>query len=84
LALATMLETYATAKYMQSLGMDIDDDVATALATTAPYNLDAWDGYEVARQTLYAQISGQSRDVNLVTLAGDTHNAWASQLTLSG
>ncbi|MDP2549025.1 alkaline phosphatase [Oceanobacter sp. 4_MG-2023] len=84
LALATMLETYATAKYMQSLGMDIDDDVATALATTAPYNLDAWDGYEVARQTLYAQISGQSRDVNLVTLAGDTHNAWASQLTQSG
>jgi alkaline phosphatase D len=83
-ALATMLETYATAKYMQSLGMDIDDDVATALATTAPYNLDAWDGYDVARQTLYAQISGQSRDVNLVTLAGDTHNAWASQLTQSG
>ncbi|MDP2506474.1 alkaline phosphatase [Oceanobacter sp. 3_MG-2023] len=83
-ALATMLETYATDKYTQSLGMDIDDDVATALATTAPYNLDAWDGYEVARQTLYAQISGQSRDVNLVTLAGDTHNAWASQLTQSG
>ncbi len=80
-ALATMLETYATAKYMQSLGMDIDADVAAALAVTAPYNLDAWDGYEVARQMLYAQIAGQSRDVNLVALAGDTHNAWASQLT---
>jgi len=43
-----------------------------------PYNLDAWDGYAVARETLL----GTARQLgkNLVVLAGDTHNAWASNL----
>lgn len=43
-----------------------------------PYNLDAWDGYAVARETVF----GMARvlDKNLVVLAGDTHNAWASDL----
>ncbi len=43
-----------------------------------PYNLDAWDGYVVARET----VLGMARflDKNLVVLAGDTHNAWASDL----
>lgn len=43
-----------------------------------PYNLDAWDGYTVARET----VLGMARflDKNLVVLAGDTHNAWASDL----
>ncbi|MDP3538789.1 MAG: alkaline phosphatase D family protein [Azonexus sp.] len=43
-----------------------------------PYNLDAWDGYAMARETVF----GMSRalDKNLVVLAGDTHNAWASDL----
>lgn len=43
-----------------------------------PYNLDAWDGYAVARET----VLGMSRAMgkNLVVLAGDTHNAWASEL----
>ncbi|WP_434514373.1 alkaline phosphatase [Dechloromonas sp. ARDL1] len=43
-----------------------------------PYNLDAWDGYTVARETVF----GMARflDKNLVVLAGDTHNAWASDL----
>ncbi|WP_018410242.1 alkaline phosphatase D family protein [Methyloversatilis thermotolerans] len=43
-----------------------------------PYNLDAWDGYAVARE----QVLGAARalDKNLVVLAGDTHNAWASDL----
>ncbi|HEX2013290.1 MAG TPA: alkaline phosphatase D family protein [Roseateles sp.] len=43
-----------------------------------PYNLDAWDGYAVARETLLA--SARQLDKNLVVLAGDTHNAWASDL----
>ncbi|TDP13380.1 alkaline phosphatase D [Roseateles asaccharophilus] len=43
-----------------------------------PYNLDAWDGYAVARETLLATAS--QLDKNLVVLAGDTHNAWASDL----
>lgn len=43
-----------------------------------PYNLDAWDGYQAARET----VLGMSRQLgkNLVVLAGDTHNAWASEL----
>jgi alkaline phosphatase D len=48
-----------------------------------PYNLDAWDGYAVARETVLQ--TARTLDRNLVVLAGDTHNAWASDLrTLSG
>lgn len=43
-----------------------------------PYNLDAWDGYQAARET----VLGISRQLGkkLVVLAGDTHNAWANEL----
>lgn len=43
-----------------------------------PYNLDAWDGYPMARETVF----GMARQMNksLVVLAGDTHNAWANDL----
>ena len=44
-----------------------------------PYNLDAWDGYPAARETVLAAARSQGK--NLVSLAGDTHNAWASNLT---
>lgn len=43
-----------------------------------PYNLDAWDGYAMARETVLAMARGLNK--NLVVLAGDTHNAWASDL----
>jgi alkaline phosphatase D len=43
-----------------------------------PYNLDAWDGYAVARETLLG--TARAFNKNLVVLAGDTHNAWASDL----
>ena len=43
-----------------------------------PYNLDAWDGYAVARETVLGMA--RTLDKNLVVLAGDTHNAWASDL----
>ena len=39
---------------------------------------DAWDGYAVARETVLA--TARSLGKNLVVLAGDTHNAWASEL----
>ena len=45
----------------------------------APYNLDAWDGYPSARESVLAVARGL--DKNLISLAGDTHNAWASDLT---
>jgi alkaline phosphatase D len=45
-----------------------------------PYNLDAWDGYAVARETVLATAAQLGK--NLVVLAGDTHNAWVSDLRL--
>ena len=45
----------------------------------APYNLDAWDGYPAARESVLSLARSQNK--NLVSLAGDTHNAWASVLT---
>ncbi len=47
------------------------------LNTQAPYNLDAWDGYAVEREQLYATLNGK----NTVVFAGDTHNAWHNVLT---
>lgn len=47
-----------------------------------PYNLDAWDGYPAARESILA--TARSLNKNLVSLAGDTHNAWASNLTDAG
>jgi alkaline phosphatase D len=46
------------------------------------YNLDAWDGYVVARETVLGTALALGK--RLVTLAGDTHNAWHSDLTLMG
>ncbi len=41
-----------------------------------PYNHDAWDGYPVEREMIYAALNGKK----IVTLAGDTHNAWHNRL----
>lgn len=51
---------------------------AIIAAPSIPYNLDAWDGYAVARETVY----GMARllDKNLLVLSGDTHNTWANDL----
>ena len=42
------------------------------------YNLDAWDGYPFERELIYKTALQQNKQ--LVVLAGDTHNAWASTL----
>jgi len=47
-------------------------------APNIPYNLDAWDGYEAARQTVFAMV--RELDKNLIVISGDTHNAWANNL----
>ncbi len=44
------------------------------------YNLDAWDGYPAARE--YVLGTAAQLGKQLVVLAGDTHNAWHSSLTL--
>ena len=47
-----------------------------------PFNMDAWDGYPAARERLLG--AAQAADANLIVLAGDSHNAWASALTNNG
>lgn len=47
-----------------------------------PMNLDAWDGYPAARARLLS--TAQRNDADLVVLAGDSHNAWASELVNDG
>lgn len=44
------------------------------------YNLDAWDGYPAEREKVLASAAQLQK--RLVVLAGDTHNAWSSELTL--
>ncbi|WP_233884484.1 alkaline phosphatase D family protein [Tenacibaculum piscium] len=50
------------------------------IKTVLPYNLDAWDGYFMEREALLASFKNKK----VVVLAGDTHNAWQSDLTNAG
>lgn len=43
-----------------------------------PFDLNAWDGYPAAREKLLAAAKAGNK--NLVVLAGDSHNAFASDL----
>jgi len=45
---------------------------------TLPCYLDSWDGYQHDRELVFAIM--QRHRKNMVVLAGDTHNAWASDL----
>lgn len=58
-----------------------NDPILTAeekarIETVLPYNLDAWDGYFMERERILASFKSK----NVVVLAGDTHNAWYSDL----
>lgn len=59
------------------------EEIAVLNAPSVPLNLDAWDGYPAAREQVLQ--TAVALDKNLISLAGDTHNAWASDLnTLDG
>lgn len=45
---------------------------------TLPCYLDSWDGYQSDREKVFDIM--RRHDKNMVVLAGDTHNAWASDL----
>lgn len=45
-----------------------------------PYNFDSWGGFPAARQRLLKDAADANAD--LIVLAGDTHNAWAQNLSL--
>lgn len=47
-------------------------------AAGMPYSMDKWDGYPAARKRLYD--SARRAGANVVTLTGDSHNAWAFDL----
>jgi alkaline phosphatase D len=47
-------------------------------SATLPCYLDSWDGYQADREQVFEMM--QKHRKNLVVLAGDTHNAWASDL----
>lgn len=53
----------------------MEEEIAR-VSTIIPYNLDAWDGYPVDREIIYGALNGKK----IVTLAGDTHNAWQNTL----
>ncbi|MDM0029516.1 alkaline phosphatase D family protein [Variovorax saccharolyticus] len=74
-------ETLGEFLLAQSTPEPLRNDTQRALLAQrhVPYNLDAWDGYPAARETVLAAARSLGR--NLVSLAGDTHNAWASNLT---
>ena len=47
-----------------------------------PFNFDNWGGYPAARARLLS--AAQAASANLVMLAGDSHNAWAYELSNNG
>ena len=80
-ASAFTLETIGEFLAAQSTPESLRSDRQRALLAQqrVPYNLDAWDGYPAARETVLA--AARSMGKNLISLAGDTHNSWASNLT---
>jgi alkaline phosphatase D len=75
----TPVAVYAAAVAKAQAGLPLTPQEQALLAQPAiPYNLDAWDGYAAARETVLGTARAYNR--NLVVLAGDTHNAWASNL----
>jgi alkaline phosphatase D len=84
-ALLTQYTTLATQLITIKQRLAQADPTLTAaerarVTTVLPYNLDAWDGYPAERERVYAAATGKK----LISLAGDTHNAWYSDLTATG
>lgn len=84
-----MGELYTAPELAAALPADAPDYVRRRVETSAiaeraglPANMDAWDGYPAARQRVFE--AALAADANLISLAGDTHNAWAFDLTLGG
>lgn len=61
------------------------DYVAAGIAAARlglPANFDSWGGYPAARRRFLAQ--SRAAEANLVVISGDSHNAWAFDLTQDG
>ena len=66
------------AYFLENSALLTEDVIAKLSLPSLPYNLDAWDGYTTEREKVLDIFQTASKD--LVVLAGDTHNAWASDL----
>ena len=80
-AVGTAINSFLTAKATPAaLRTKTQADlVSTTSNPRLPYNLDSWDGYPIQRETILQTIRGQGK--KLVTLSGDSHNAWFTNLT---
>ena len=80
------ITSYLTAKGKKAAGYPLSAEETTLLDTSLNpklgYNLDAWDGYIAAREAVL--MSAYQLNKKLISLAGDTHTAWHSDLTLKG
>ena len=79
----SLLDKYAAPLQKLATGTPFSDltpqeQALFAEAGKIPYNLDAWDGYGVERETILQSALALGK--RLISLAGDTHNAWAGVL----
>jgi alkaline phosphatase D len=77
---SAILAELATLKVRELQGdPTLTESELARISSVAPYNLDAWDGYAVEREIILGTAAAAQK--NLIVLAGDTHNAWANNLT---
>ena len=76
-ATAEWLGPNPTARTRQRIGAGI-----AAGKLGLPFNWDSWGGYPAARARMLG--SAQGVGANLVSIAGDSHNAWAFELANDG
>ena len=76
----SVVAKYATPlqKLAQGLPLTPAEQALFNEAGKIPYNLDAWDGYGAERQQIIEAALQLGK--KLVSLSGDTHNAWGSIL----
>ena len=84
-ALLTSVSSYLLAKATPAAARTPTQ--AALISTTTnprlPYNLDAWDGYPIQRETILQTVKAQGN--KLITISGDSHNAWFTNVsTLAG
>lgn len=63
-------------KLKQIAGLALTEVETARITNVLPYNLDAWDGYAIEREKLLAAFANKK----VINLAGDTHNAWFSNI----
>lgn len=68
-------------KLAQGIKLSADEQSLFDESRKIPYNLDAWDGYGAEREHIIDAALALGKKI--VSLAGDTHNAWGSVLDSS-